>query len=160
MEFFLRIDYGLPQTSINSLLGGSNQNQTKKGVQSDSLQDTQDIQKPKAVKPLESSAESSQEAQKVSDKKERQTYGLMILELMSDEEYAAFERATIGMSEGEKMMAAQSLYSLTEFYQGQSSPSLSKNPYTKTNRAFGRYQDFIEQYRAIYNGAKEVNLLS
>lgn len=44
----------------------------------------------------------------------RQTYGLAILELMSDQEYQAWLRATAGMTETEKMLAVQKLYPLAD----------------------------------------------
>ncbi|VDH01832.1 Uncharacterised protein [Helicobacter pametensis] len=46
----------------------------------------------------------------------RQTYGLSVLERMSDDEYRAFLRATAEMTESEKIFAAQSLYRLNEVY--------------------------------------------
>lgn len=44
----------------------------------------------------------------------RETYGLVILELMSEQEYQAWLRATAGMSETEKMLAVQKLYPLAD----------------------------------------------
>lgn len=44
----------------------------------------------------------------------RQTYGLSVIEKMSNDEYQAFVRATAEMSESEKILAAQSLYRLNE----------------------------------------------
>lgn len=44
----------------------------------------------------------------------RQTYGLAILELMSDQEYQAWMRATAGMTEMEKILAVQKLYPLAD----------------------------------------------
>lgn len=41
--------------------------------------------------------------------KERITYGMISLELMSDEQYLAFERVTAGMSPNEKISVAQTL---------------------------------------------------
>ena len=41
--------------------------------------------------------------------KERITYGMISLELMSDEQYMAFERVTAGMSPNEKISVAQTL---------------------------------------------------
>ncbi|WP_104697773.1 MULTISPECIES: hypothetical protein [unclassified Helicobacter] len=71
----------------------------------------------------------------------RQTYGFLVLELMSDSEYQAFQRATAGMSESEKMMAAQSLYSLTNFYNG-NRKNKNLNLYDTFN-----VQDFITRYK-------------
>ena len=93
-------------------------------------------------------------------KQERQTYGLLILELMSDEEYAAFQRATAGMSEGEKIMAAHSLYTLSAFYQERIHPQKTnlqnQNPYAKVQNS----DDFIKKYQAFYNGAQNFDSLS
>lgn len=66
---------------------------------------------------------------------QRQTYGLSILEQMSDEEYRAFLRATAGMAESEKIFAAQSLYRLNLTYQEQWGQSL-KNPYQPQEQEF------------------------
>ena len=44
----------------------------------------------------------------------RQTYGLSVIEKMSNDEYQAFVRATAEMNESEKILAAQSLYRLNE----------------------------------------------
>lgn len=64
----------------------------------------------------------------------RQTYGLSLLELMTDSEYAAFERITAHMSHGERLMAAQSLYRLTSLQQseGANYPKEMKNGYGNT----------------------------
>ncbi|RDU71286.1 hypothetical protein CQA66_06960 [Helicobacter aurati] len=58
-------------------------------------------------------AKASEELQSDSHS-ERQTYGLVILELMSEQEYQAWLRATAGMSESEKMLAVQKLYPLAD----------------------------------------------
>ena len=160
-SLILRIDSTFSQPSIHQPLGNDKQSQTPKQTPKDTtkLTPTHNAQRIKDKEEKEDSTQ-TQKTQNDNDKpKNRQTYGLMILEMMSDTEYATFQRATAGMSEGEKIMAAQSLYSLTEFYQGQHDKK-PKNPYTKTNKAFGRHQNFLEQYKAIYKGAKEVNLLS
>lgn len=73
----------------------------------------------------------------------RETYGLTILELMSDDEYRAFLRATSSMTESQKIMAAQSLYRLSELYQGKQTPqSSSTNPYLD--------ESFISIYKNAY----------
>lgn len=123
-----------------------------KGNQTQESKNTEKINKIKKISEPESKNENIEPLSN-----ERKTYGLLILELMSDEEYSAFLRASSGMSDGEKILAAQSLYSLTDFYQGLQ-PNEKTNPYTKTNKAFSRHQNFIEQFRAIYNGAIEIDL--
>lgn len=69
----------------------------------------------------------------------RQTYGLVVLERMTDDEYHAFMRATAEMSESEKIMAAQSLYRLNELKK-EVRTAQAKNPYnqSKTLQNFPR----------------------
>lgn len=70
------------------------------------------------ISKAESSAKSETTTQtESSDKKARETYGLDTLARMSDEEYAAFERATANLSEKDKMQAAQSLHLVSTSYQ-------------------------------------------
>ncbi len=47
----------------------------------------------------------------------RETYGLSTLERMTDEEYAAFQRATANMSPSEKIQAAQSLHLVAKSFE-------------------------------------------
>ena len=162
MRCILRVDYGLPQTSLSSLLSSKmtnaqeiTQESTNKSAQEFTQKSTKDLQNPQK---LQQSKQSQKISQDVANKS-RQTYGMEILELMSDEEYSAFVRASEGMSDGEKLIAAQSLYSLREDYKGQGAPQNAKNPYTKTNRAFGRYNDFLERYKAFYYGVEKVEIL-
>lgn len=176
----MRIDYGLPKTSISSLLSTQTtqnlqqnsqndiqsqsdvQNQNGEKSTSQSLaQSTQKTKPPQKIqKPtLEKTQKDSLQKQDFAGSAVRETYGMEILELMSDEEYSAFVRASEGMSEGEKVIAAQSLYSLREDYQGQGAHKRDKNPYTKTNRAFSRHNDFLERYKAFYYGVEKVEVL-
>lgn len=95
--------------------------------------------------------------------KNRITYGLKVLELMSDEEYKAFLWASEGMSEMEKMLMAQSLYRFTEFYQGKDSKNMeqsgSNTQKIQAQRAFGVEQknidDFINRYKNAYDKVLE-----
>ncbi len=48
---------------------------------------------------------------------DRETYGLTTLEQMTDDEYAAFERATATMSPSEKIQAAQSLHLVAKSFE-------------------------------------------
>lgn len=171
----MRIDYGLPKTSISSLLSTQNAVQTSQDdIQSQndvqnqngstnqsSAQSTQKTKPPQKIQKttLEKNQKDSLSKQDVPTPAVRETYGMEILELMSDEEYSAFVRASEGMSEGEKVIAAQSLYSLREDYQGQGAHKRDKNPYTKTNRAFSRHNDFLERYKAFYYGVEKVEVL-
>lgn len=65
--------------------------------------------------------ESSENKDKTSSDKPtstaRETYGLSTLEQMTDEEYAAFARATAKMSPNEKIQAAQSLHLVAKSFE-------------------------------------------
>lgn len=65
--------------------------------------------------------ESSENKDKTSSDKPtstaRETYGLSTLEQMTDEEYAAFTRATAKMSPNEKIQAAQSLHLIAKSFE-------------------------------------------
>lgn len=78
----------------------------------------------------------------------RQTYGLSILEEMSDDEYRAFLRATAGMGESEKIFAAQSLYRLNLTYQEQLG-KVGKNPYQPQE------QDFLQAFQNALSFVKQ-----
>lgn len=95
--------------SVTSSADSLSNNQTKQKNQVSTSSST------KAV----DSNTSTDETQKQSDQltSKRETYGLATLENMSDEEYAAFERATANMSPTEKMRAAQSLHLVAKSYQ-------------------------------------------
>ncbi len=92
----------------------------------------------------------------------RETYGFLVLELMSDNEYQAFLRATAGMNENEKRLAAQSLYSLTSFYGGQIQQDkqaeqkidgLKALQETQMKKALGLDQNFVNRYKNAYDQA-------
>lgn len=73
-----------------------------------------------AAKPSKPSTDKTPESQKNGKqdyKAARETYGLDTIRRMSDEEYAAFERATANMSPNEKIRAAQSLHLVAKSYQ-------------------------------------------
>ncbi|RDU68986.1 hypothetical protein [Helicobacter brantae] len=78
----------------------------------------------------------------------RQTYGLVVLEKMTDDEYHAFLRATAEMSESEKIMAAQSLYRLNEL-QRDGLLSSNKNPYSQSKTLQNFPQIFQNAYSEI-----------
>ncbi len=95
------------------------------------------------------------------DNNSRQTYGLLVLELMSDPEYQAFQRATAGMSESDKIIAAQSLYSLTSFYGGKLQEEREKtlpNPIKAYPSAHN--QDFINRYKNAFASQSQIDLSS
>lgn len=106
---------------------------------------------------------------------ERQTYGLAILELMSEQEYQAWLRATIGMTETEKILAVQKLYPLADIEKLKSSKNLpqeeknifkdsmqDKDKQAKTEpfiinanklngiRVFNSNTDFIQRYKNAF----------
>lgn len=112
-------------------------------------------------KPLEPVDPAGKTEMKVQpDGLKRETYGFLVLELMSDNEYQAFLRATAGMNENEKRLAAQSLYSLTSFYGGQIQQDkdaerkidgLRALQESQVKKAFGISSDFVERYKNAYN---------
>lgn len=67
----------------------------------------------------------------------RQTYGLSVIEKMSDDEYLAFVRATAEMNESDKILAAQSLYRLNELKNQN-----THNPY----RSIQNDRDFLKVF--------------
>ncbi|MWV62375.1 hypothetical protein DCO58_04555 [Helicobacter saguini] len=107
----------------------------------------------------------------------RQTYGLAILELMSDQEYQAWLRATAGMTETEKMLAVQKLYPLADIDRiksakaeamekisrsaNLSSPESSESGYiinaNKLNgmRVFSADSNFIQRYKNAYDSIEQ-----
>lgn len=212
----MRIDYGLSTTSLSSILdikqestkrtNSENEAQDAKDSSANASQNLESKSAKKAAKIEQiTSAKKSQESAESSvlAPKTRQTFGLGILEQMSDEEYEIFERASAGMSEVEKMAAAQTLYVFTESYQAKTASAQNKsqqnnaaqndsapNDDTQNNRVrnnsaqndeispstnhtsrtnkpainpknpyFIAQKDFIERYKALYNGAQEVNAL-
>lgn len=70
------------------------------------LSDSNKTQSVSKTQKIESDFQKSNEE---SYQKERVTYGMISLELMSDEQYLAFERVTAGMSPNEKISVAQTL---------------------------------------------------
>lgn len=92
----------------------------------------------------------------------RITYGLKVLELMSDEEYQAFLWASEGMSEVEKMRMAQGLYRFAEFYRGKNQQDNAPIDIQKLNaqKAFGieetMMQEFINRYKNAYDRLLEM----
>lgn len=76
----------------------------------------------------------------------RQTYGLAVIEKMSDDEYHAFLRATAEMTESEKIIAAQSLYRLNELKDGKAHQT-GKNPYNQSKTT----QNFLQIYQNAYS---------
>ena len=65
---------------------------------------TQSLNKLNPIKPMDDSTDSANNANT-----ERVTYGLVSLEIMSDEQYKAFERVTAHMSPNEKIAVAQEI---------------------------------------------------
>lgn len=150
----MEINSQLPQTSLYNLFNPQKE-------QSENI-------KPNVPTPIKTQ-ETAKETL-ISDstpQKERETYGLLVLELMSNDEYDAFKRATAGMSEGEKMLAAQSLYSLTNFYNGKynalDNPKIDPNPYEKNaQKAFGiqtqNLNNFLDRYKNAYGSAQSFDI--
>ncbi len=88
----------------------------------------------------------------------RQTYGLLILDLMDNPEYKAFERATMGMSEGEKILAAQSLYSLTDFYNGKTQSDKQRNDLFKNTYPPVPNPKFISRYKHALAAQDQIDI--
>lgn len=76
----------------------------------------------------------------------RQTYGLSVIEKMSDDEYHAFLRATAEMTESEKIMAAQSLYRLEQLKEGRNIQA-NNNPYNQSKYT----QNFLQIFQNAYS---------
>ena len=166
----MRIEYGLSTTSLSSLLKETMPQNSKNlkdasDTNNNSVSEEMRTSNTHAVKNTleDQTLDVLDSALAVMPNEERQTFGLEILEKMSDEEYEAFERASAGMSDVEKMAAAQALYVFTDFYkqyqendntEPHDNVKIQKNPY------FNSKQDFIKRYKAFYNGAQEVNILS
>ncbi len=98
----------------------------------------------------------------------RETYGFLVLELMSDREYEAFLRATAGMDESQKRLAAQSLYSLTDFYNGKFSKEVENAPkqpinglHKKALQTFNatNHNDFLQRYQNAYNNPSSMDVV-
>ncbi|AFI06535.1 hypothetical protein [Helicobacter cetorum] len=98
----------------------------------------------------------------------RETYGFLVLELMSDREYNAFLRATAGMDESQKRLAAQSLYSLTDFYNGKFSKEVENAPkqpvnglHKKALQTFNATNNnaFLQRYQNAYNNSSSMDVV-
>ncbi|WP_253248069.1 hypothetical protein [Helicobacter sp. 13S00401-1] len=112
----------------------------------------------------------------------RQTYGLNILELMSDKEYSAWIKATLNLNDGEKLLAAQKLYQLADMDKLREKSKLnkpetshlesktsldSKNPNetdtpfiinaNKLNgiKMFNAHNDFVQRYVNAYSNLEQ-----
>lgn len=122
------------------------------------LQESNATQNTAAISPAKPIEEKSQTPDTAETFPERQTYGLLVLELMSDPEYKAFERATAGMSEGEKIVAAQSLYSLTSFYGGKINTHPTKDGYGDTLGV--QNKSFVERYKNAFASQNQIDISS
>lgn len=130
-------------------------------TESTNAQSTRDSIQTNAVDKAQATTPSSQ-LKELSGNTNRITYGLKVIELMSDTEYQAFLWATQDLSESEKILMAQSLYRFTAFYQGKNAQKddgiEQKSIDTRTlnaQRAFGiehsMIEDFINRYKNAYN---------
>ena len=101
----------------------------------------------------------------------RETYGLLVLENMSDPEYKAFERATVGMNQSEKMRAAQALYMLNPVGGIAAIDQLNLNDFSQTisanfrqaQKAFGGLASdgygFLGKYKnALFNSQNPIDI--
>lgn len=104
------------------------------------------------------SEERHQEELKNNDK--RETYGLAILDLMSDDEYRAWQKATDGMNESDKILAVQQLYPLADLnklkekiHSNQLKEDIkqeNKNININGIKAYSLNNDFIQRYKNAY----------
>lgn len=139
-----------PQKAQNST-----QNSTMDTLQNTDNTDIDEINQSNQVEPTQRETLNSQSPQST-EGENRITYGLKVLELMSDEEYQAFLWATQDLSESEKILLAQSLYRFTTFYQGKlkHTHEISRDK-LNAHRAFGVEQsmidDFIQRYKNAYD---------
>lgn len=105
-------------------------------------------QQPKEIQSKDVSIEEKQQVQNQETVIElglpRQTYGLSVIEKMSDDEYQAFLRATAEMSESEKILAAQSLYRLNDLKN-----QANYNPYRSAQNDRDFQKIFHNAYQSI-----------
>lgn len=127
--------------NLNSLSGVINEANKLLGEQK--TQSTQDI------KSIEKISQNSQE-QDFYESTERNTYGMIALEIMNDEQYRAFERITAHMSVSEKIAVARDLTRA-----GNLSASVEKvSGISDTNTKNSANLDSIENTKNTQNAAK------
>lgn len=139
-------------------LNPQNTNETQGDLQNNSTQESNKSQKiyTQETQRLEEEKNKKEKIQELEGHKNRITYGLKVLELMSDDEYRAFLWASEGMSDSEKMLMAQSLYRFTSFYQGKHDEHKEPldNQTLDAQKAFGVEssitRDFINRYKNAY----------
>lgn len=140
----------------------TNQNQTLATTEDKSTSRTKDSKVSKDLQSITATQDITQnQAQDSQNTDEnlhpnRITYGLKILELMSDEEYRAFVFASQGLSESQKMLMAQGLYRFTDLYQGRKDMESAQIDATTQHqlKAFGvqnsQIESFIKRYKNAY----------
>ena len=151
-----------PYTESNPAQQPNTKENTKQN-NSHKIQDTNDAQSLQSqISPLTTTQEiADKQAQNLlktdeNPHPERITYGLRILELMSDEEYRAFVFASQGLSESQKMLMAQGLYRFTDFYQGRKESERAQldAKMQRQLKAFGaqnsQIEGFINRYKNAY----------
>lgn len=128
--------------------------QNLEGLENPNAQNaTQDISQNARIDSTKEADSKQKEKAQYEFKEPRITYGLQILERMSDEEYRAFLRASEGLSEGEKMIMAQSLYRFTDFYQGRKEIDSAHKALQDKYKAFGVDNEKVEQQITRYKNA-------
>ena len=135
------------QNSINT----RDTDRAEKDISTDSVNELGQVAEEKSGKKTEN----------LEEHKNRITYGLKVIELMSEEEYQAFLWATQDLSESEKILMAQSLYRFTAFYQGKDLSQRTQNQEEidadklNAHRAVGvestMIDNFIQRYKNAYN---------
>ena len=140
----------------------TNQNQTLATTEDKSTSRTKDSKDSKDLQSITATQDitknQAQDSQNTDENMNpnRITYGLKILELMSDEEYRAFVFASQGLSESQKMLMAQGLYRFTDLYQGRKDMESAQIDATTQHqlKAFGvqnsQIESFIKRYKNAY----------
>ncbi|WP_394965789.1 hypothetical protein [uncultured Helicobacter sp.] len=137
----------------------TNQNQTLATTEDKSTSRTKDSKDLQSITATQDITQNQAQDSQNTDENlhpNRITYGLKILELMSDEEYRAFVFASQGLSESQKMLMAQGLYRFTDLYQGRKDMESAQIDATTQHqlKAFGvqnsQIESFIKRYKNAY----------
>lgn len=137
----------------------TNQNQTLATTEDKSTSRTKDSKHLQSITATQDITQNQAQDSQNTDENlhpNRITYGLKILELMSDEEYRAFVFASQGLSESQKMLMAQGLYRFTDLYQGRKDMESAQIDATTQHqlKAFGvqnsQIESFIKRYKNAY----------
>lgn len=144
-------------TVRKSMHDAASQNLQDVDIANTNQNDLQQINDIKDINEIETTQQDKPDT-KNAQSRNRITYGLKVIELMSDKEYQAFLWATQDLSESEKILMAQSLYRFTAFYQGKKDNTQNQEidiDKQNAHRAFGVEQSMIENFIQRYKNAYE-----